>query len=353
MRVLVVGAGPAGLSFAILMAEAGRCREITVIERNAASENPGWGVTLESDALPLLGFGDALSNEKLEGRAFWYRGERILDLPNPPGVPLVTVSRAELLRLLRQRCTKAGVQLMFDTDAAELTEADLERADLIVAADGANSSVRQRYVHAFAPAVARGRNCYAWLATPKAFHKLTILVRNEKLPLLAWGYKYSDRMSTLIVECTEQTFKRPTISQTSAEMCCAAIAETFARELDGHPVLSGTALRWQRFRAASCRRLFHRNVVLIGDAAHTTHFSNGFGTMCALDDALALHIALGDTTNITCALEAYEASQQPKIERFQATSMASMQWAEAMIDAAEDQHDGKVRELIAARWSAH
>jgi 2-polyprenyl-6-methoxyphenol hydroxylase-like FAD-dependent oxidoreductase len=349
MKVLVVGAGPAGLAFAILMAEAGG-HELTIVERSAPDESSGWGITLRNDALSFLGIGDALTTQRLQGRAFQLRGERVVDLPNPAAAYLVTFERAHLLELLRRRCARAGVELRFQVDVATIDDAALERYDLVVAADGANSALRRRHAEAFEPTISPGRNWFTWLATPALFQKLTILLSDAPLPLLGWSYRYSSDRSTLIVECSDASFQRSGLSEMTSEEGCAALAAAFARDLGGEPVLCGASLRWQRFPVVTCRRLVHRNLALIGDAAHTTHFSQGFGTSFGFDDALALASALSGATSLSAALESYEAAQRPKIDDFQATSTKSMRWAESLIDAAEVADDARIRALIAARW---
>src|SRR5262245_13018890 len=197
MNILVVGGGPAGLSFATLMAEGDRRAKVTVIERAASAEKPGWGVTLRDNALSFLGLGDPSTMKALEGRAFFHRGERVIDLPNP-STHLVTVSRAELTRVLGERCAQAGADIIYETDGATLPDTALARYDVVVAADGANSGIRRRFAEAFGPTTTPGGNEYAWLATPATFSKLTILLRDEEVPLLAWAYRYSDKRSTFI-----------------------------------------------------------------------------------------------------------------------------------------------------------
>jgi 2-polyprenyl-6-methoxyphenol hydroxylase-like FAD-dependent oxidoreductase len=349
MKVLVVGAGPAGLAFAILMAEAGG-HELTVLERGAADESSGWGITLRNDAMSFLGIGDALATQRLEGRAFHLRGERVVDLPNPAAAYLVTFERAHLLELLRRRCTRAGVELRFQVDVATLDDAALDGYDLVVAADGANSALRRRHAEAFEPTISPGRNWFTWLATPALFQKLTILLSDAPVPLLGWAYRYSSDRSTFIVECSDASFQRSGLSGLSPIEGCSTLAAAFARALGGKPVLCGPSLRWQQFPVVTCRRLVHRNLALIGDAAHTTHFSQGFGTSFAFDDALALASALRGATRLGSALESYEAAQRPRIDAFQATATNSMHWAEGLLDAAEAADDPRIRALIAARW---
>jgi 2-polyprenyl-6-methoxyphenol hydroxylase-like FAD-dependent oxidoreductase len=350
VKILVVGAGPAGLSFASLMAEADPSHEITLMERNPAHIRPGFGITLRNDAIAFLELNKTVPYQRLEGRAFWRRGEVMVDLPNPPAAHLVTLSRAALMTALAGRCSRFGVQLRYGNDAARLSQSDLDDFDLIVGADGANSVVRRIYERAFAPVIEHAHNRYGWFGADIPLAKLTIMLDDEEIPMLAWGYKYTESLSTLIVECSEVGFDRFGFGRLSSQDVMTKVGTIFARELRGASLFCGDALQWPRFAKVSCARLCYRNIVLIGDAAHTTHFSQGFGTMFAFDDSLALFSALAATKEITPALEAYEAEQHPKIAQFQETSFRSMRWSEMLIEMAERGDEGKLGELITARW---
>ena len=155
MRVLVVGAGPAGLSFATLLAQSNPSHDITVIERNSAGEDPGWGVTLRNYALSFIGLDRKLSPQVLKGRACWYRGELAMDLLYPPTDGLATISRGALQKTLVECCVEAGVRVTFDTDGSQLGASDLAAYDLVVAADGRNSPIRQLHADVFQPHVTR------------------------------------------------------------------------------------------------------------------------------------------------------------------------------------------------------
>ena len=349
MKVLVIGAGPAGLSFATLLAEAKDDAQVRVVDTTLAGHTPGLGITLRDDALSFLGLGRMARLQELQGRAFFYRGEQVVDLPNPQ-THLVTLARADLTRVLRERCAEAGVELVFGSDAERLSKPELAGYDLVVGADGASSPLRRRYAHAFAPRLTPGRNRYAWLATPAVFPKLSILLRDEEVPLLAWAYRYAEDRSTFIVECSDDVFSREAFFGSSPEACCGSLAAIFKRELRGKPLLHRGELRWHHFPIVACERLQHGRVVLLGDAAHTTHFSQGFGTMFAFDDACALQAALVNEPDVERALAAYQALQQPKIASFQETSTASMRWAESLVDAAGRRDESAIGELIAARW---
>lgn len=350
MKVLVVGAGPAGLSIATLLARSGRSHDVTVIERNPAREDPGWGITLRTEALSFLDLDRKLSPQKLEGRACWYRGKVVVDLPYPEGVGNTAIARAALLRALTEGCTAAGARLQFETDGSRLRKSDLDDFDLVVAADGAHSAIRQMYAEVFRPTVAQGRNRYSWLAVEKSFDKLTILLQDGELPLLAWGYKHTDTLSTFIVEVTEETLDRSGLSRLPPDEACKTLGNVFAQELGGASVICHRSVRWQTFPKLSCERLRHRNIVLLGDAAHTTHYSQGYGTAFAFDDASTLSAALESTTNVSDALDQYEAAQQPKIAFLQEKAFGSMRWAESIVEAADSRAEDEIRALIAKRW---
>lgn len=350
MKVLIVGAGPAGLAFAGLLAQSDRSCDITIIERNPAGADPGWGVTLRTHALSFLGLNEKISAQVLRGRKCWYRGEAAVDLPYPPTVGLAGVSRTGLQKALTERCKDLGVRIVFETDGARLREPDLAEYDLVVAADGRSSAVRQLYADVFRPTTTLGRNQYAWLAVEAPFDTLTILMEDRELPFLGWAYKYTETLSTLIVESTERALDSSGLSRLPPAEACKVIGKAFESVFGGAPVLCSASVRWQSFPTIRCERLQHRNVALIGDAAHTAHFSQGFGTMFAFDDALALHAALTEAASVEQGLARYEAAQQPRIVSFQETATASMRWSEATVDALEQRDEARTRAQIEARW---
>lgn len=350
MKVLVVGAGPGGLSFATLLARSAPEHDITVIERDREGADPGWGVTIRDYALGFVGLDSALPMQKLRGRACWYDGEVAVDLPYPPTDGLHTVARSELQRALADGCVRAGARIAYEKDARSLSAADLDEYDLVVAADGRNSAVRALYADAFSPTVDLGRNRYVWLAAEKPFDTLTILLEDGAHPFLAWAYKYTETMSTFIVETTADVLADAGLAELSDDELCAAVARSFERELGGAAVRHLGDVRWEPFPMISCKRIRYGNVVLLGDSAHTTHFSQGFGTMFAFDDATALHDAILAGGSLDEALERYEAEQQPKIENFQSLSATSMRWSEATVDALSRRDPAGVRAQIEARW---
>ena len=349
MNVLVLGAGPAGLAFAIALLQHDPAHRVTVVDRRGPADTPGWGVTLRDNAFGFV-LGDGFREGfVMQGRAMWWRGQKIIDLPNPPIGHLVTMARSTFLDALRARAEALGVHFRWTTDIATLPDSVLDEHDLVVAADGASSSFRQRFADAFRPTAFPGENQFAWLGTSCPFPKLSILVRDAGLPSLAWAYSYAEGQSTLIVEVTQRTFEAEGLGRLDADATCARLSALYADELQGHAVRSDAAFRWRRYPNLVNERLFHRNVVLIGDAAHTTHFSQGFGTIFALDDAKALADALAGH-GLPDALERYEAQQQPKIAEYGDTCTRSMRWAEAMTAAADTADEAALKALIDARW---
>jgi len=349
MHILVLGAGPAGMAFAIAMKQHDPSHQITVVDRRGPADTPGWGVTLRDNAFGFVlgeGFSEGVA---MKGRAMWLRGKKIIDLPNPPIGHLVTMARSTFLDALQARAEALGVDFRWQTDGRSFPDSVLDDHDLVVAADGASSPSRARFAEVFEPQSFPGENWFAWLGTSCPFPKLSILVRDAGLPSLAWGYSYAPGHSTLIVEVTAATHEAQGLADLSAAQTCERLSDHFAEELQGHSVQADGAFRWRRYPNLINKRLVHRNLVLIGDAAHTTHFSQGFGTIFALDDAKALADALAESS-IPEALASYEAGQQPKIAAYGDTCTQSMRWAEAMTQATDAADEAALRQLIDARW---
>lgn len=345
-----MGAGPAGLAFGALMSATDQSHEITILERTPVEVSPGWGITLRNHALPFLGLNEKVATQALTGRAFWRAGKLLINLPYPSDVHLVTYPRAALTSALGDICIDQDLPVTYGVDAQSLSDDELAAYDLVVAADGAHSPLRQRYAAVFRPTTTEGRNRFTWLGCGFPFDQLTILLSDGHPALLAWAYKYTADRSTFIVECTEQSYQHLGFEEKSAAQTCALIGNSFEVALQGKPVLSETSIPWQRYPVISCERLICRNVVLLGDAGHTTHFSQGFGTMFAFDDAMSLAAALEHAGSVAEALEGYEAMQQKKIAEFQATAGQSMEWSERLLDSVEDEDETLTQELIAARW---
>ena len=330
MRIVSIGGGPAGLYFALLMKKADPAHDIVVVERNRADDTFGFGVVF-SDAT-LEGFAEAdreTSEEIAKSFAHWddidihYRGEVLTST----GHGFSGMSRQLLLDILQRRCAALGVSLRFQHEVADL---DAYRdADLILAADGVNSTVRARYAEHFRPAIDWRPNKFVWLGTTYPYPAFTFIFKEGEHGL--WrvhAYRYDQSMSTFILETTEATWRRAGLDQADEDQTLAFAERLFAEELRGHRLLKNRSL-WRSFPTVRNGCWHHGNVVLLGDAAHTAHFSIGSGTKLAMEDAIALARALQRHGEVPKALSAYEEERRPGVEALQRAAQVSLEWFEA------------------------
>src|SRR5438874_4800603 len=330
MRIVSIGGGPAGLYFALLMKKADPAHDIVVVERNRADDTFGFGVVF-SDAT-LEGFAEAdreTSEEIAKSFAHWddidihYRGEVLTST----GHGFSGMSRQLLLDILQRRCAALGVSLRFQHEVADL---DAYRdADLILAADGVNSTVRARYAEHFRPAIDWRPNKFVWLGTTYPYPAFTFIFKESEHGL--WrvhAYRYDQSMSTFILETTEATWRRAGLDQADEDQSLAFAERLFAEELRGHRLLKNRSL-WRSFPTVRNGCWHHGNVVLLGDAAHTAHFSIGSGTKLAMEDAIALARALQRHGEVPKALSAYEEERRPGVEALQRAAQVSLEWFEA------------------------
>jgi len=324
------GGGPGGLYFAILAKKACPAMRITVYERNRADDTFGFGVVF-SDAT-LEGFAEAdreTSEEIAKSFAHWddidihYRGEVLTST----GHGFSGMSRQLLLDILQRRCAALGVSLRFQHEVADL---DAYRdADLILAADGVNSTVRARYAEHFRPEIDWRPNKFVWLGTTYPYPAFTFIFKEGEHGL--WrvhAYRYDQSMSTFILETTEATWRRAGLDQADEDQTLAFAERLFAEELRGHRLLKNRSL-WRSFPTVRNGCWHHGNVVLLGDAAHTAHFSIGSGTKLAMEDAIALARALQRHGEVPKALSAYEEERRPGVEALQRAAQVSLEWFEA------------------------
>lgn len=332
MKIHVIGGGPAGLYFALLAKKADPAREITVFERNSRSNTFGWGVVFSEQTLSYLSEPDPPTYQVLQGRlATWdnvdvvHRGEKVTIRGNP----FAGIARIELLHILQERCEDLGVDLRFEVEIDDPAQR-VGEADLLVAADGVRSSVRERFEEAFEPSLDVRPNHYVWYGTPRLFQGLTLTFRESPHGLfIAHSYKFSADLSTFIVECDPRTFESSGLGEMPEEQSRAYLEEVFADDLEGEPLLSNQS-RWIQFATVRCRRWSLDRMVLLGDAAHTAHFSIGSGTKMALEDAIALArelTAAGGGASAP-ALAAYEAARRPRVEQLQEAAQSSLEWFE-------------------------
>ncbi|MDQ0779520.1 anthraniloyl-CoA monooxygenase [Streptomyces aurantiacus] len=339
MKIAIVGGGPGGLYFAALMKQLDPAHEITVWERNAPDDTFGFGVVFSDETLGGIGNADREFAEAMARRfARWtdidihYRGRT----HTVGGQGFAAMSRRELLRLLQRRCHDLGVLVRFSAPAPD-TERLRASYDLVVGADGVNSQVRGAYPDVFRPALDQRRNKYMWLGTDRVFEAFQFFVKQTRWGTVqVHGYPYSETGSTFIVEMHEDVWRRAGFDVTegtdfppgtSDEQAVERIRELFAEELAGHRVFANNS-KWLGFTTVRNERWHHGNLVLVGDAAHTAHFSIGSGTKLAMEDSLALAACLHEHQDTASALRAYEAERRPVVESTQRAAQASLEWFE-------------------------
>lgn len=330
MKIAVVGAGPAGLYFAYLWKRRHPRDEVIVFEQNPAGATWGFGVVFSDKALDFLRADDPATVDLITPRMeTWrdmtivHRGERVtLD-----GIGFSAIGRLDLLVLLQQQARSAGVALVFDNVVGSIQE--LATFDLVVAADGLNSVVRRAFDGDFGTSLSFLDFKFAWYGTSKKFETLTqTFVETEWGPFNAHHYRYSPAMSTFIVECGRETWLRAGFDRMPAEEACQRCEQIFSATLDGHPLISNRSI-WRNFPWLWSERWSFHNMVLIGDALHTAHYSIGSGTRLALEDALALVKSLEQHPGrLSAAFDAYERERRPIVEKLVAASKASARWYE-------------------------
>src|SRR4051812_4142784 len=332
MRTAIVGGGPSGLYLSILLKKLDPSHEVTVYERDAPDDTFGFGVVFSDETLTSFEAADRESYDEITRRfARWaeidvhYRGEVLTS----GGHGFSALARVDLLGVLQRRAAGLDVDLRFRT---EVDGAGLEdEFDLVVAADGVNSTLRRRHADAFGPSLDRRKAKYAWFGTDLVFDAFKFFIKETEHGVVqVHGYPYSDAMSTFIVETTPRAWRGLGLDRASEEESLAICEDLFADVLDGHRLIANRSL-WIDFvtvRNASWR---HRNVVLLGDAAHTAHFSIGSGTKLAMEDAIGLAWAVKENPgDVGAALAAYEAERKPIVESTQRAAQGSLEWFEGI-----------------------
>ncbi|HEX4725008.1 MAG TPA: FAD-dependent monooxygenase [Pseudonocardiaceae bacterium] len=320
MRVEILGAGPAGLYLAILLrkADAAGLHTVTVTERNPPDATFGWGVVFSEETLGALRDADYPTYlEITDTFARWdaidirYRGE----LLRSRGHGFAAIARKRLLAILQDRCRILGVQLYFDNEVTDLEHFGVD-ADLVVAADGVRSVLREH--HGFRPAIVPQGGKYAWFGTDLVLDSFTFLFRETEHGLFqVHSYPFDEHTSTFIVECQEPVWRAAGLDSMSEDESIAFCERLFADDLRGHRLMSNRSV-WQNFLRVENGSWRRGNVVLVGDAAHTAHFSIGSGTKLAMEDAIALANSLTQhRDDVPAALVDYEARRQPVVARFQ------------------------------------
>jgi len=316
--------------FAILMKKADPGHEITVYERNGPDDTFGWGVVFSGKTLANLRAADEESHAEIT-RAFaaWdnvdvvHRQEKI----SIHGNSFSGIARLRLLKILQRRCEQLGAQLLFRSEVPDLDSLKAN-CDLLVAADGVNSTARKQYSKHFRPSLDVRPNRYIWYGTNRLFHGLTLTFReNETGVFAAHSYKFNQTTSTFIIECDQETWDRAGFASLGDDETRSYLEKVFAPDIEGQPLLSNNS-KWINFLLVKNDNWFFENVVMIGDALHTAHFSIGSGTKLALEDAIALFESFRRDAGVGAALKDFEKTRKPVIEEYQAAAFESMRWFE-------------------------
>jgi 2-polyprenyl-6-methoxyphenol hydroxylase-like FAD-dependent oxidoreductase len=328
MRIAVIGGGPAGLYFSALWKRRHSRDKVRLFEQNAADATFGFGVVFSDRALEFLRDDDPETVNLIAPKMETWRDITLVHRGEPiavDGVGFAAIGRLELLRLLQARARDAAVDLSFATPAP--SPADLEGYDLIVAADGVNSTIRRAFEVEFGTTVSDFQARFVWYGTTKPFDTLTqTFIACELGTFNAHHYRYAPDMSTFIVECDPTTWARAGLDRASETESRAICEEVFTSTLEGHALVSNRSI-WRSFPFLWNKRWSYRNVVLIGDALRTAHYSIGSGTRLALEDALALTKALeAEPRDLLAALAHYEAERRPIVEKLVAASRLSAAW---------------------------
>ena len=346
MRIVCLGGGPAGLYFALLMKLQSPANVVTVVERNRPFDTFGWGVVLSDQTLGNLRVADPVSAQ-LIGDAFnhwddvemFFKGKSV----RSGGHGFCGIGRKKLLNILQERCIELGVGLVFEADVQDdQAVAAQHNADVLIACDGLNSRVRTRYADTYKPDVEM-RDCrFVWLGTKKTFDAFTFAFeQTEHGWFAAHAYKFDADTSTFIVETPDAVWKAHGLDTMSQEDGIAFCEQLFSKYLDSNPLMNnathvrGSAI-WIQFPRVVCEHWVHSEnidgkdvpIVLMGDAAHTAHFSIGSGTKLALEDAIELARCFGKTSDVAEALQAYEAVRSVEVLKIQNAARNSTEWFE-------------------------
>jgi 2-polyprenyl-6-methoxyphenol hydroxylase-like FAD-dependent oxidoreductase len=330
MNIVCVGGGPAGLFFSILVKQQHPEHELTVLERSPDGDTYGWGVVFWDDLLDEVRAADPETARELAAHAFRWGSERLVVERKEP-VTLrehgYAIGRRRLLELLRERATRLGVRVQFDTPVERPSE--LRHADLIAACDGANSRLRRLLSKRLGTRFQDGRNKYIWLGTTKVFDAFTFAFAKTPVGRI-WchAYGFDRETSTFIVECSARTWSRLGFGRIGQAETLRLLERIFEPQLDGHRLRANGSARWRTFRTIENESWQDGNVVLLGDAAHTTHFTIGSGTKLALEDAIALAAKLRNGGALQARLQAYERERKAAVRPWQTDASFSARWFE-------------------------
>ncbi len=330
MRIAIAGAGPAGLLFALLARRRFPAWQVDVMEQNPPGATFGFGVVFSEGALAFLERDAPDLHHSLAARMEAWPMQRIVhrgEAVDIDGNGFSAIGRLELLQFLQPLCMEAGVAMHFGRAIA--SAADLGQADLVVAADGVNSVLRAGREAAFGTRTEWLGNRFAWYGVEHPYECLTLTFRgNPDGAFVAHHYRYAPAMSTFLVECDEASWLKAGLDRMSDAESRAYCEKVFAEDLGGKPLISNKSV-WRRFPLLSNERWSAGNLVLLGDALRTMHFSIGSGTRAAFEDAIALDRAFGEAGgDVPAALAAFERIRRPVVDKLHAAANQSSYWYE-------------------------
>ena len=327
MRIAVIGGGPGGLYFSYLWKKRHSDAGVDLFEQNPAGATWGFGVVFSEQALEFLAADDPDTVEAITPKMESWKNIT-LNLRDESveidGVGFSSIGRLDLLRILQARAASAGVMLRYDTQITSLDQ--LTGYDLIVAADGLNSLVRRSFEGDFGTSLSYSANKFAWYGTTKRFETLSqTFVETDMGTFNAHHYRYSRDMSTFLVECDLPTWQAYGFADKTIEESKAICEQVFAAILEGHPLVSNKSV-WRNFPWVWNERWSFKNMVLIGDALHSAHFSIGSGTRLAIEDAVALTKALDAEPDVAAAFARYQYEREPIVKKLVTAARASAEW---------------------------
>ncbi len=331
MKIACIGGGPASLYFALLLKKRLPSVEIDVFEQNQPTDTFGWGVVFSDETLGNFETADPESYARIrENFAYWtdidtfYRGTKVTST----GHGFCGLARVRLLQILHERCREFGVRLHFNKAVADIDRV-VASHDLVVAADGVNSKVRERFASSFKPHLDWRKCKFAWFGTTKEMTAFTFVFQPTEWGLFqVHAYPFEKGRGTWIVECREETWQRAGLDKFDEAQSAAFCERLFAEHLRGEKLLTNRSI-WRTFPTIRCGSWRHQNVVLMGDAAHTAHFSIGSGTKLAMEDAIALADAVvAHPASVPAALLAYEEARRLDVMKVQRAAQTSLEWFE-------------------------
>lgn len=335
MKIAVIGAGPAGLYFSLLAKKHDASHDIHVYEQNPRGATYGWGVVFSDVGLKFLREADPVfyeafvaHHERCDYMEIVHRGTRV----QVHGNHFSRTARLDMLNVLEEACLKAGVRITYERRIEDISQL-AGQVDMVVAADGSNSAVRKQYADHFEPSFERRRNKFAWYGTRQRFHPVSLIFRQTEHGIfIAHSYQYSAELSTFLVEVDPDTWRRAGLDSASDEESRRYCGEVFRPDLGAHELLGNRSL-WFEANIVRNENWSYRNIVLLGDALRTVHFSLGSGTRMAMQDAIALQEGLKrHPRDARAAFSVFESLRRQPSTSFQTAAARSLDWYENVAD---------------------